>query len=699
MTLSATLQTATSGLLAAQTGLRAVSDNIANVNTPGYVRKAVLQRPQVVNGIGMGVEVTGVKRVTDQYLQLASLTAASDASRWNVVSQYLDNAQALYGDPSSGTFFFNRLDNVFAAFAVAADDPSSSLLRDQALSNVEDFLTEASRINTQLDQLSSTVDAQLVTDVNRANDLLAQINSLNNDISRAQLIEQDASGSENIQTVLIDELASLMAVKVIPRAEGGVTIRSAEGTKLAGDGAATLSYVRADGTPGYITATPAGGTGSAVPIQFDGGEVRGLLDLRNQTLPDMSDQLGEFVSRAAEQLNAAHNASAGVPAPATLTGRNTGLDLATAVSGFTGATTLAVVDSAGVVQRRIAINFTAGTLAVDGGVASPFTPATFQTDLNVALGTMGSVSFTNGALSVSATGGRGIAFDQGTSMKAGKAFSHFFGLNDLVKSQGFTSYETGLRPTDPHGFTAGDQITFRLAKADGTPLRDVSVTVPALANMSDLLSALNNSSTGVGVYGQFNLDANGALAFTGGPPANAELSVAQDNTQRGVGGPSIGQLFGLGVTARTARADRFSVSQVLAADPTKLSFGKLDLTVAAGQSAIRPGDGSGAMALSLAGDVATKFQAAGSLGVVTMTVGRYATQFSGSIARDAQAADVRKQGAAAVQDEAVARRQAVEGVNLDEELVRLTTYQQAFNASARMIQAAKDLFDVLTQMV
>ena len=49
--------------------------------------------------------------------------------------------------------------------------------------------------------------------------------------------------------------------------------------------------------------------------------------------------------------------------------------------------------------------------------------------------------------------------------------------------------------------------------------------------------------------------------------------------------------------------------------------------------------------------------------------------------------------------EVAARRQSVEGVNIDEELVRLTTYQQAFNASARMIQAAKELFDVLTNII
>ncbi|MCA6289348.1 MAG: hypothetical protein IM608_08900, partial [Phenylobacterium sp.] len=44
-------------------------------------------------------------------------------------------------------------------------------------------------------------------------------------------------------------------------------------------------------------------------------------------------------------------------------------------------------------------------------------------------------------------------------------------------------------------------------------------------------------------------------------------------------------------------------------------------------------------------------------------------------------------------------RESVEGVNLDEELVRLTTYQQAFNASARMIQAAREMFEVLTSVV
>jgi flagellar hook-associated protein 1 FlgK len=82
-----------------------------------------------------------------------------------------------------------------------------------------------------------------------------------------------------------------------------------------------------------------------------------------------------------------------------------------------------------------------------------------------------------------------------------------------------------------------------------------------------------------------------------------------------------------------------------------------------------------------------------------MSLTRYAAEFAGGIGRQASTAELRKASAEAVKTEATARRQSVEGVNLDEELVRLTTYQQAFNASARMIQAAKDLFEILTEMV
>ncbi|MFZ5730657.1 MAG: flagellar hook-associated protein FlgK, partial [Pseudomonadota bacterium] len=542
MSLTAVLKTANSGLVASQVGLRAVSDNIANVNTTGYVRKTVDQQQLVVGGRGMGVEVSGVKRVTDQYLQLATLSAASEASRWDVVAQYMDNAQSLFGDPSGESFFFARLDEIWSSFAATANDPSSSLLRSQALSSVEDFLNEGARINSSIAELGRTVDTEITANVDRINDLLDQINKLNADISRAKLVDADASGSENIQSQLVDELSGLMNIQISARSDGGLIVRSTEGVMLAGDGAARLTYSRTDSTKGYITATTAAGSGVGKPISITGGALRGLMDLRDDKLPGLSDQLGEFMARASEAINAAHNAASTVPAQASLTGRNTGLDLPTAISGFTGSTTVAIVDAAGVLSHRVDIDFDAGTMSVNAGPATAFTPASFLTDLNTALGANGSATFTNGVLSISAATG-GVAIDEGTSQKAGRAFSHFFGLNDIVRSGGFTNYDTGLRPTDPHGFTPGQQLTLRLAQQDGKPIRDVTVTVPAGATMADLVNALNNNTTGVGLYGAYSLDSNGALTFTGAAPLYATSSVVQDNTARGVGGPSMSELF------------------------------------------------------------------------------------------------------------------------------------------------------------
>jgi flagellar hook-associated protein 1 FlgK len=697
------MQTAASGLIAAQTGLRTVSDNIANVNTPGYVRKTVNQQPLVVGGMGMGVEVSGVKRVTDQYLQVATLSATADSSRWDAVSQYLDNAQSLFGDPSSTNFFFSRLDDIYSSFSAAANDPSSSLLRSQALADTQDFLNEGGRINTQIGELGKTVDAQASADVSRINDLLKQINSLNSDVSRARLSKADSSGSENIQSQLVDELSGLMNIQIAQRANGGVTLRSSEGYELAGDAAATLSYNKTDATKGYIAIEPPDGIGGNKPITITGGALRGLMDMRDDTLPAMSDQLGEFMSRATDSINAAHNASSAVPAPTSLTGRNTGLDLPTALSGFKGVSTVAILNSAGVPQKTVAIDFDNMTMSVDGAAGTSFSAGNFEADLTAALGGSGTASFTDGALKIAAANpGDGVAIDEGTSQKAGKAFSHFFGLNDLIRSAGVTNYETGLSGTDPNGFTPGDTVSFRLAQEDGKPVRDVTITIPSggTGTMDELVATLNNSSTGVGLYGQFNLNDKGTLAFSPYSPLNATLSVIKDNTARGgAGGMPMSQLFGLGVIQRSARANQFQVDPAMVSDPNKLSLAKLDLTVAAGQPALRAGDGAGALAIAASGDVPTTFDAAGQLGKVTMTVARYASEFGGSVGRQAAAAETQKQASASVATEATARRQSVEGVNLDEELVRLTTYQQAFNASARMVQATKELFDVLTNMI
>ena len=703
MSISSIMLAGTSGIVAAQTHIRVASDNIANINTPGYSRKIAHQESVVVAGAGLGARISSITRAADQFLQKASLNAQARSGQTGVMAEFLDQAQSLFGDPSEPSSFFGGLDTVYSAMSAAAENPASSLGRNGVIVAVTDFLQDAGRISGSIKNLQAETDKQIAANVGRVNEILAQIAQTNVDISRSSVMGGDAAGSENIQARLLDELSGLMAIQVSGRVSGGVNVRSVDGAMLTGDGgASTLSFDTAQGVA-VLTATPP--HGAPQTVMPGGGRIDGLLRLGQTDLPRLSEQLSEFVTQSVDELNRAHNANVSIPAPRTLTGRNTGLDQVAALSGFTGETRFAVVNASGVVQRTVDINFDTPSISVDGGPPTVYPAvsfaADFKTNVDLALGGFGTVDFANGALSLTAANSaNGVVISDNPASpatKVGKGFSHFFGMNDLVSSTALTEYNTGLTTTDQHGFVPGEIIKLQLTDSSGNLLRAVNVAVPAAGSMATLVSALN---TGVNLFGQFSLDANGRMTFAAAGNQDVQVAVAADNTHRSAGGPSISALFGIGSDARIGRTDSFSIRSDINLNYNRLAFGKFDRTTAVGGApALAAGDGRGALELAQAGARTTSFGAAGDMRAVQMSVLSYASELSGQIGSKAAAAADRKDSADAVADEAATRRAAVEGVNLDEELVNLTTYQQAYNASARLITAAKDMYDTLLDML
>ena len=702
MSLNGALNIATSGLLTSQTQLRTVSDNVSNLSTPGYIRKLAEASSRTSDGRGSGVEVAQLRLATDRFLQAAGLRAASASAKAGVSADTLDRAQALFGDPNAKGSFLGGLDGVFSAFAKLATDGSPAA-RTAPLSTLAGFLDQGREVAGGLTRLSREADEQLAAKVAEANTLLARIDGLNAEISRGSASGGDVTGTQTQQSQLVDQLSALMDVRVTPGALGGVVVRASDGLPLAGDGGgpARLSYDPL-GPTGLIGVQTPGGPAQPLGSRLSSGSLAGLLSLRNVELPAMADQLSGLVTGAAEALNAAHNAHSAAPPADSLTGRATWLSAGEAFGGFaTGRTAVTTTDAAGVVTRRVEIDWAARTLSVDGGAASAFTPATFAAGLNTALGTFGAASFSaDGTLKLSAAAG-GVAVTDDPAAptgRAGRSFSGFFGLNDLVTSAGPANDATGLKGTDASGFTGA--MTLRLSAPDGTRLKDVHVTAPAApATVADLVTALNNPVSGTGLYGTFALDADGRLGFTPRAGADARLSVAEDTTARGAGGPSVSTFFGLGEAARAARLQGLAVRADVAADPSRLSLATFGYAAAAATKAVTAADLGGADALGAAGEAAVRFAAAGGLPGGALSVSDYAARFGASVARRAADADGAKTSAEAVSTEAAARRASVEGVNLDQELVNLTIYQQSYNANARMISAVRDMYDVLLNMI
>lgn len=703
MSLSSVMNNAVSGMNTAQTQLRVVSDNVSNVNTPGYIRKIADQQAYTNQGIGAGVEVARIRLATDRFLQAAGMSAGAEAGRQTVRYELFDRIQSLFGDPGADSGFFSQIDNLFAAFAASAENATSGPARQDAIYKTQALFDESARIAKQIQGVRADADGRVQSAVERANALLEQIEKLNTEIAKATVIDGDATGAENAQANLISELSELMDVRVAPRSVGGVEIRTGAGILLAGQGAAKLEYTRAGAVTsetsfGDIVVVEPSGQKKILSESLTSGEIKGLLELRDVEAPATAERLGELMAKLADELNRAHNASASVPAPTVLTGRNTGQSLDTALAGFTGKTTIAIVNAQGVVQSRAEIDFSGGAITVNG-VAT--TPAAFLTTLNGQLGGA-TASFNNGVLSIDAGAPNGVAIAEDPttpSNKAGRGFSHYFGLNDLIATDRPSNYDTGLTPASQHGFTPGETLTFRFSDpASGTKIRDVVFTVPPGGDMASLIAALNDPATGIGRQGSFALSATGEMVFTGrGNPAPS-LSVAEDRTTQVPSGVSMSELFGLG-GVRASRADGFTIRSDIAKDPSKLALAQLNLTAPAGTPALGKNDGRGARLLADAGQAATRFAAAGGAAGGSMSISRYASELSGDIGGKATIAKNRATSAEALYTEATKRRSSAEGVNMEEELVLMTTYQQAFNASARLIQAATEMYDTLIGMV
>lgn len=708
--LGSVLLSGLSGLRAAQTGLGVASQNIANANTPGYVRSEVVLAPRTQLGEGGGVEVAAIQRAADRFLAAASYIAEATRGGAAARADILDRAQASFGDPAGATSLFASLDGVWSALSEVTVDPSSTLRRSDAVSALQTMFSEVQRIGRTIQDLVAEADQRIGDAVDQAQDLINRVAQLNTEIRLSRNAGADASSAENAQSALIDQLSTLMDVRVSPAADGGVTLRTARGALLVGVEAAQIAY-DPNATPfaahGVIRLNEQLGSQANLEPLLGGGEIRGLLDVRDRDLAGLAESLGGFAAALADALNAVHNDNASSPPASSLVGRQTGL-LATDALGFTGNAIIGVVDGQGVLRERLAIDFDARTIvAADAGTTFGFAAGTmqaFETALNAALGVAspaGTADFDRGVLRLDVPGG-GLVIQQDSadpSTRAGRGFSHFFGLNDIASRPTPLFFESGLRGADEHGFAAGGALVYEVRDAAGRFVAQRTVTISGTlaasgADFDDLRAALNANVSGLGEFGVFTHDANtGRFNFAAN--SGYQVTLIADTTGRGNTNVSFSALNGLSPAATAARAIEIDVDDAIAANSTLLAVGRPDLSTAIDQRLIEAGDGHGVAALLAARDSVRGFPAAGVLSAQSATLAVYASRLGGEAGRLAADAQRAEAGAEAVAGAAADRRAQMEGVSLDDELMKMTTFQNAYAAAARVIQAATDMLDVL----
>lgn len=715
MSISLMLNNAVGALQANQSALSVTANNIANLNTPDYARREVHLGTRAAGDLLAGVEVSEVRRIVNEFMSKEVLTASADANFYETKQSYHDRLQSMIGSPDDERSLAGRLTNLIAQFNEVSVDPTSLPRRADLLSDLQQLAQTINGLASDIQQLRTDADQQFREKVTIVNGLTTEIFDLNSKISTSVLRGSDPSALFDRRDGALKELGGLLDITISEEASGRVNVSTTSGISLVGAIRYQLKYESAGlATPQTVfprvtlhRVDAADGAIDPNGIEFNhhlrGGELSALVQLRDFDMVEIAKSLGALSSTVVDALNGVHNDNISLPPPNALIGVNTGLP-AGDNHLFTGKTTLAVVGADGTLVKRVDIDFTAGNWSVNGGApvaASGVTVADLVADLNTALGGDGSVSFAGGVLSVSATvGTNGVGFLQDTvdpSLRGGRGFSHFFGLNNLMGATSPAHFDTGVTVGSLHDLTGGP-AEFLLKSSSGQTLKEISVTPTLGASVGALLVQLNDVTTGLGAYGSFNLDANGQMTFTPtGSYSGAVLVSKGDATVLSDTGLSMSEYFGLGERYQMEQATGVSVEPRIKSDNRFLGLAKLDISAATvvGDVVVTPGDARGVIAFNDIQGRTFAIPAAGSIGAMNATLGEYISTFLADTGQRAAAARTFASNNKALFQEVEGRLANERGVSLDEELSNMMVFQQSYNAAARMVTTAKELYDTL----
>ena len=123
MSLTQALTTAVTGMRVNQAGLSIVAGNVANAETPGWVRKAGVQVPIAAGGVGVGVRIASINRELDQYVQRQMRVESSGASYADMRAQFYDRLQSIYGVPGAVSTLETTYNEFTSALQVLTTSP------------------------------------------------------------------------------------------------------------------------------------------------------------------------------------------------------------------------------------------------------------------------------------------------------------------------------------------------------------------------------------------------------------------------------------------------------------------------------------------------------------------------------------------------------------------------------------------------
>jgi flagellar hook-associated protein 1 FlgK len=764
------LRAAQSGLLANQTALNIVSQNVANVNTVGYSRKIIQQESVVLAGQGAGVAISDFTRVVDKGLLKSIRQELGELNNVSVQEGYYQRLQETFGSPGDNTSISHILQELKEAAELLAVSPDRILEQSELVRQAQLAVEKFADMSRTIQDLRLQADQQITAVVNEMNQLTADIDQLNDDIIRFGSTGNDTTDLEDQRDNKIDRLSELVDIRFFSRNDGDVVVFTSSGLTLVDTIPPTITHSAAAAMSS--TSTVASGqidgiyVGERLAIndlttQARGGQLAGLLDMRDDVLPNLQAQLDELAAQLRDQMNLIHNRGTPFPGHQELTGQRiftlpqeqtislSGTDdVAIVMMDADGAQTISIRlseiltgtgngqtfgdgtdDSGGITITELAARLE-DFFQLNGAPSATVTlNAQSQLSINLNNTSLGfgfrdETTTTEGSDFEDAA----IRFDKdgdGTVDETISGFSSFFGLNNLfVDGLAENIYDSNVLSANFVSTSA--VLSFRDANTPDTgsgPEYLGQIVIPAGATLQQIADLINNGGT----------DTSGMFYPVGAPVAGTSFAAVENITASVVpdgsgfrlriahddgrsftvthsaspgGAPATAGttlLSELGMKESDVRtASAISVRNDIIAAPSLVSSGRLEFDSTKGQAGeylTSPGSNGVAEEMAAILSNSNSFAVSGGLPALNVSFSEYASSI---IARSSSLADTNDRQISsqrALTESLQFKSDSIRGVNLDEELADLIVFEQAFSAAARVISVIQEMIDRLEQAV
>lgn len=668
---SGLISIAMTGINAAQAGLLTTSNNISNLSTEGYTRQRTIQasNPTVMTGaggIGQGVHVVTVQRMFSQALTTQVLNAQTNVSALDTYYAQVTQIDNMLADKEAG--LTPLMQKFFDAAQSVAANPSSISARQSMVSAADTMTTGYRSIYERLTEVNDGVNSQIKNTVGQINTYTEQIADLNDKIiSSAALGGQPANDLYDKRDKLVADLNELVKVTVTSNDNGSYNVFVGSGQQLVVG--SQVTKMSAEPASADISRTVVGLVGATGNVQelpeslINGGKLGGLLSFRNEALDTSFNQLGLMATAFTQTFNAQHalgqdllgnvNGSANfvsqffsVGAPEVIPNTNNATGSPTVSITLDAASNNGTNYYSNLKASDYQLSYQSGTLTLtrlsDNTAWSGASVAAINTQL--ATDPQG--------FTLSATAG-GFANGDSYLIQPTRDAARSFSLNEKVAA-------------DPRLIAAGLPVALGAAGSSNTGTGRVSSVSYA--------SAYTVGSTGL------TLTYNSGTNELSGFPASGSVAVNVGGTTTTYAMPATVP-YNAGATITINGGGWSGVSLVLSGTPANGDT----FSLAKGSG---PEDGRNIVKL---GNLQTQDTM---LGGKATYQDNYAS-FVNDVGNKTASAEISSTAQTSLLNQAVAAREAVSGVNSDEEAAKLIQYQQAYQASAKVLQVASTLFDTL----